>query len=101
MMKLDPANLAAIVAMAVVTYATRAGGLWLLRFVRVTPRVQVSLDAVPVAVLTAVIAPSLAKGGAPDLIAAALTLLAATRLPLIAVLVIGVGSAVVLRQVLG
>ena len=100
-MTLDPANLAAIVAMAVVTYATRIGGLWLLRFVKVTPRVQASLDALPVAVLTAVIAPSLVKGGTPDLIAAALTLLAATRLPLLAVVGIGVGSAVLLRHVIG
>jgi len=100
-MTLDPANLTAIAAMAVVTYATRIGGLWLLRFVKVTPRVQASLDALPVAVLTAVIAPSLVKGGTPDLIAAALTLLAATRLPLLAVVGIGVGSAVLLRHVIG
>lgn len=100
-MKLDPVNLAAILAMAVTTYATRIGGLWLLRFVKVTPRVQASLDALPVAVLTAVIAPSLIKGGMPDLIAAALTLVAAARLPLLAVVVIGVGSAVALRHLLG
>jgi uncharacterized membrane protein len=100
-MKLDPANLAAIVAMALTTYATRIGGLWLLQFVRVTPRVQASLDALPVAVLTAVIAPSLIKGGTPDLIAAALTLLAAARLPLLAAVLIGVGSAVALRHLLG
>lgn len=99
-MKLDPVNLAAIAAMAVATYATRVGGFWLLRFVRVTPRVQASLDALPVAVLTAVIAPSLAKGGTPDLIAAALTLLAASRLPLLCAVLIGVGSAVVLRHLL-
>ncbi len=99
-MTVETANLAAIVAMAVVTYATRIGGLWLLRFVKVTPLVQTSLDALPVAVLTAVIAPSLIKGGTPDLIAAALTLLAASRLPLLAVVVIGVGSAVILRHVL-
>ena len=100
-MTVETANLAAIVAMAVVTYATRIGGLWLLRFVKVTPLVQTSLDALPVAVLTAVIAPSLIKGGAPDMIAAALTLLAASRLPLLAVVVIGVGSAVILRHVFG
>ena len=100
-MTVETANLAAIVAMAVVTYATRIGGLWLLRFVKVTPLVQTSLDALPVAVLTAVIAPSLIKGGAPDLIAAALTLLAASRLPLLAVVVIGVGSAVILRHLMG
>ncbi len=100
-MTLDPLNVAAILAMAVATYATRVGGLWLLRFVRMTPRVQTSLEALPVAVLTAVIAPSLMKGGAPDLIAAAITILAASRLPLLAVVVIGVASAVLLRHLLG
>jgi uncharacterized membrane protein len=101
MMKLDPANLAAIAAMAVATYATRISGLWLLRFVRMTPRVQASLNALPVAVLTAVIAPSLAKGGAADLIAAAITLAAATRLPLLPAVVIGVASAVLSRHLIG
>lgn len=100
-MMLDTLNLAAICAMAVATYATRVGGLWLLRFVKPTPRMQASLDALPVAVLTAVIAPSLFKGGPADLIAASLTLLAATRLPLLPVVVIGVGSVVILRQLLG
>ncbi|MCL4767533.1 MAG: AzlD domain-containing protein [Hyphomicrobiaceae bacterium] len=100
-MTLDPVNLAAIIAMVVATYATRIGGLWLLRFARLTPRMQASFDALPVAVLTALIAPSLVKGGAADLIAAALTLLAATRLPLLPVVVIGVASAVLLRHVMG
>lgn len=64
-MKLDPLNLAAIIAMAVTTYATRVGGLWLLQFVKMTPRVQAALDALPVAVLTAVIAPSSSKAASP------------------------------------
>jgi uncharacterized membrane protein len=99
-MTVDPLNLIAILAMAAATYATRVGGLWLLRFVHVTPRVRASLDALPVAVLTAVIAPSLMKGGPADMIAAAITSLAASRLPLLAVVLIGVGSAVLLRHVL-
>jgi len=98
---LDTSNIAAIFAMAVATYATRVGGLWVLRFFKPTPRIQAALDALPVAVLTAVIAPSLSKGGAADLIAAFLTLLAASRLPLLPVVVIGVGSVVILRQFLG
>lgn len=100
-MTFDTLNLAAILAMAVATYATRVGGLWLLRFVKITPGVQASLDALPVAVLTAVIAPSLVKGGPADLIAAALTLIAASRLPLLPVVVIGVSCCVALRYLLG
>ena len=94
-------NLAAILAMAAATYATRIGGLWLLRLVKVTPRLQTSLDALPVAVLTAVIAPSLARGGPADLIAAAVTLIAAMRLPLLPVVIVGVGTVVLLRHLLG
>jgi len=99
--KLDPANLAAIFAMAVATYATRVSGLWLLRFVRVTPRMQAALDALPVAILTAVIAPSLMKGGPADMLAAAVTLVAAARLPLLAAVILGVSSAVALRHLIG
>jgi len=99
-MSVDPANLAAILAMAVATWFTRVGGLWLFRVVRLTPRSQAALDALPVAVLTAVIAPSLARGGAADLCAAIVTLLAATRLPLLPVVVIGVVSAVLLRNLM-
>lgn len=99
-MIIDPANLAAILAMAVATWCTRVGGLWLLQIVRVSPRGQAALDALPVAVLTAVIAPSLVKGGPADLCAAAVTLIAATRLPLLPVAIIGVVSAVLFRNLM-
>lgn len=100
-MKLDAANLAAIIAMALATYATRVSGLWLLRFVHVTPRMQAALDALPVAILTAVIAPALMKGGTADILAAGVTLLAASRLPLLATVILGVSSAVLLRHLIG
>jgi uncharacterized membrane protein len=90
-------NLLAIVAMAAVTYATRIAGLWFVQAVRPTPLVQAALDAVPVAVLTAVIAPSLMKGGPADMAAAAITALAAFRVPLLPAVVIGVGSVIALR----
>jgi Predicted membrane protein len=99
--KLDAANLAAIIAMALATYATRVSGFWLLRFVRVTPRMQAALDALPVAILTAVIAPALMKGGTADILAAGVTLLAASRLPLLATVILGVSSAVLLRHLIG
>ncbi len=99
-MNVDPVNLAAILGMAVATYATRIAGLWLMRVIRPGPILTSALDAMPVAVLTAVIAPSLAKGGAPDLIAGAITVAAAMRLPLLATVAIGVASAVVLRTLL-
>ncbi|MEZ5776068.1 MAG: AzlD domain-containing protein [Hyphomicrobiaceae bacterium] len=99
-MRLEWANLLAFFAMGVATYATRLGGLWLVAALRPSRTVKAALDAVPVAVLTAVIAPEIVKGGPPDLIAAALTLLAAFRLPLLAAVALGVAAAVALRAVM-
>lgn len=93
-------TLLAILAMTAATYVTRLAGLWLVRAFRPGPRASAALDAVPIAVLTAVIAPTLAKGGSADAAAAAITLAAAFRLPLLAAVVLGVASAVVLRALL-
>jgi uncharacterized membrane protein len=87
--------------MALATLAVRLGGLLLVRWLEPTPAVQAALDALPVAVLTAVIVPGIVKGGPPDLIAAAVTFVAAFRLPLIAVVVVGGVSVVLLRAWLG
>ncbi len=53
-----------ILAAAVATYLTRIGGyLVLSRFKNIPPRVEAGLDAVPIAVLTAIVAPAAATGG--------------------------------------
>jgi uncharacterized membrane protein len=58
------ATLWIILAGAVVTYLTRIGGhLVLSRFQRIHPRIEAALDAVPAAVLTALIAPLTAMAG--------------------------------------
>jgi branched chain amino acid efflux pump len=98
--KLDLVNVLAILAMAIATYATRVSGLFLVRYLRPGPVLQSALNVVPVAVLTAVIAPMLAKGGVADLAAAALTVIAALRLPLLAAVVLGVLAAVGFRALL-
>ena len=90
-----------ILAMAAATYATRTAGLWVVSYLRPTPVLTAALDAVPVAILTAVIVPAIARGGLPDMLAAAVTLLAAFRLPLLATVAVGVVSVVALRAVLG
>ena len=46
-----------ILGMAVAGYATRAGGLWLMRFVPSSPRVEAWLQHLPGTVLIALIAP--------------------------------------------
>lgn len=58
-----------ILAGAVLTYLTRAGGhLVLSRFERVHPRVEAALNAVPAAVLTTLVAPAAATGGPAEII---------------------------------
>lgn len=100
-MTVDPATLAAIAAMAVVTWATRVAGFWFVRFVPLSGRGAAALEAVPAAVLMSVIAPMVFMTGPAETLAAGVTLLAAFRLPLIAAVVAGVGTVVVLRMFLG
>ncbi|MFC6490456.1 AzlD family protein [Nitratireductor sp. GCM10026969] len=59
-----------IIAGAVLTYLTRAGGhLVLSRFPRIHPRVEAGLNAVPAAVLTTLVAPAAMEGGPAELTA--------------------------------
>jgi uncharacterized membrane protein len=87
-----------IAAMALVTYATRIGGLALKDRLKVGPRARAALDAIPPAVLIAVIAPSLLATGWRETAASAVTILAATRLPLIGTVAVGVLAIVALRH---
>jgi len=97
---IDPANLLAIVLMAVVTYLTRIGGYLLLRNRSLGPRAMAVLEAAPGCVLISLIAPVFVSDKPSDLIALALTVIAATRLPLLATVIVGVGSAALLRQLI-
>ena len=98
-MTLDPHNLLAILGMASATYATRLAGLALAGRLQLSPRAQAAFDAIPPAVLVAVIAPSALATGWPETVAALLAALAATRLPLLGVVAVGVAAVVALRAV--
>jgi uncharacterized membrane protein len=98
---LDLPTFAAILAMALVTYATRVAGLFVRLNHAPSPRAQAALDAIPPAVLIAVVAPTMLATGWPETIAAALTALAATRLPLVGTVAFGAASVVALRLALG
>jgi len=100
-MTLTLANLAAILAMALATYATRIAGLWLAARIPRSGRIRAGADALPAAVLTAVIAPMALATGPAETGAAVITALAATRLPLLATVAVGVAAIVVLRMLLG
>ena len=92
----------AIAGMALATYATRASGFYLMRNVNVTGRVKAALDALPPAILMAVIAPAVFLNGWAEMIAGAIAMaVALLRLPLLVVIASGVASVVGLRMVLG
>jgi uncharacterized membrane protein len=92
-----------IVAAAVLTYLTRAGGhLVLSRFERVHPRVEAGLNAVPAAVLTTLVAPAAMQGG-PAEIAALVTGVALSLLGsgMMTIFFVSVAVLIGLRQILG
>jgi uncharacterized membrane protein len=105
-MSVDPTVFLTIAGMAIVTYLTRIAGYLLLAGRRFGPRMSAAFEALPPAVLTAVIAPSvlLDPGGhglravlSPEIIAAAITVIAAYRLPFLVVIALGTGAVVALR----
>ena len=98
-MSLDTTTLAAIVAMALVTYATRVAGLIFAERLVLKGRAKAAFEAIPPAVLVAVIAPTALATGWPETAAAAITMFAALRLPLLATIAVGVASVVALRAV--
>lgn len=98
-MTIDTLNLVAILGMAAVTYFTRIAGLALVGRLNLSPRAQAAFDAIPPAVLIAVIAPSALATGWAETGAALVAALAATRLPLLAVVAVGVATVVALRLV--
>ena len=99
-MSLDTTTLLAIIAMAVVTYFTRVAGLFVADRLVLTGRAKAAFDAIPPAVLVAVIAPTALTTGWAEAAAAAITAMAAFRLPLLATVAVGVVSVVALRSLL-
>ena len=97
-MSVDTTTLLAILAMAVVTYVTRIAGLFVADRLVLTGRAKAAFDAIPPAVLVAVIAPTALTTGWAEAIAAAITALVAFRLPLLATVAVGVAAAGVLRN---
>lgn len=100
-MTLDPHTFLAIAAMAVATVLTRLGGLVLIRFVTIGPKQKRALEAIPPAVLMAVIAPTALVTGPAEPLAALATALVATRLPLLAAVAAGVIVVAVARVFVG
>jgi uncharacterized membrane protein len=99
---IDPIILLAIVLMALATYATRAGGLWLANRFDLSERAGAWLDAIPGAILVSLVAPTVLTGGPAEALAAVAVVAVALKtgsLPLS--MVSGVVAVVVLRSLAG
>ncbi|WP_075996831.1 AzlD family protein [Salaquimonas pukyongi] len=88
-----------IAMLGLVTLATRAAGyLVLARFQRIPAPVQAGLEAVPAAVITTLVLPPALTAGPAEMIAMIAAGLACLRLPPVAVIALGIGLLVMLRQ---
>lgn len=97
---IEPLTLLTIVLMAGATYFTRIAGYLFLRNRTLSPRLVTVMESAPGCVLIAVIAPNFVSGRPADLIALAVTVLAASRLPILPTVVIAILSAGLLRALL-
>ena len=97
-MHFDPITLMAIALMALATYATRAGGLWLANRFDLSERAGEWLDAIPGAILVSLVAPTVLMGGPAEALAAVAVVLVALKTgSLPAAMVTGVGTVLALR----
>lgn len=90
----DPWTLAAILAMAVATFACRAGGYLVFRSITPSPLLRDVLAFIPGTLFMAYVAPAVAHGGAGHLVAAVATaavMIATRSIPL--ALASGIGTA--------
>jgi uncharacterized membrane protein len=100
-MQNEPLTLITILGMALVTYATRAGGFWLMGLVTPSPRIEAWLRQIPGAVLVAIVAPTVLASSLAETLAALATVLVAIRTKnVLAAMVIGVAAVFLLRLIL-
>ena len=91
----------AIAAMALVTFLCRIAGVVLMSHVRLTPRIERGLRALPGSIILATILPATLANGWPAIMAlgAAITVMAITRIDLLG-LAAGLGALSVIRAFL-
>lgn len=97
-MSTDPLVVATILGMAVITYATRVTGLWLMGRVQPTPRLAAWMRQIPGAILVSLVAPAVLSGALADAVAGLATLLVAWRTRnLLLAMVVGIAVVALLR----
>jgi uncharacterized membrane protein len=101
-MAANPEIWIAIAGMALVSYACRAGGYFAMGLVRMTPRVEGWLAAMPSALVAAILARTLASAGPVEIAGVAAAFLVARFLGGdFAGMIAGIGAVAVLRAVGG
>ncbi|MGE0719692.1 MAG: AzlD family protein [Alphaproteobacteria bacterium] len=97
---IDPLALTAIVGMSAATYAMRAGGFWMMRWLPMSRGVEAWLRHIPGCVIISLLAPMVARGGWPEL---AGTVVAAVAMRFarhdLAAIVAGIATVAALRQI--
>ena len=97
-MQIESMTIVTIVGMALVTFATRVGGFWLMRYVTLSPRIEAALRHLAGAVLISIVAPLTLTNGLPSLGATLVTALVAARTQnLLLAILSGVGAVWSLR----
>ncbi|MFP8952990.1 AzlD family protein [Natrialbaceae archaeon A-arb3/5] len=98
---LDPLVVGVILAMAAVTILTKVGGIWLVRHVELSDRLDAGLSVLPGAIVIAILGPELAAGGPAEWAAGGVVLLVMWRTEnILLALVAGVLSVVLFRALL-
>lgn len=99
-MSIDTTAFIAITAMAIVTYLTRIGGLWVMNRVTISPKLEFWLESLPGCILASLVAPAILMNGISEALAGALTAFVAWKSQsFLAALMTGVVSIILLRQV--
>ncbi|MDD7910337.1 MULTISPECIES: AzlD family protein [Pseudovibrio] len=96
----DVMSLWTIFLMGLSTYVTRIAGVYVLRYVTLSGRMEEALKAVPPAIFMSIIAPVAFMTGPAETISAALTAVVAMRAPLLPSICVGVICVAFLRQVI-
>lgn len=99
--QLNPFVVAVIVGMSVATYATKAGGLWLLSRINVSDRVESGLEMLPGAIIISILGPELISAGPAEWSSAAVVLLVMWRTEnVLLALLCGVAAVLIFRNMM-
>lgn len=97
----NPESLLVIAVMALITYAFRGGGYWIMGRVTLSPRMEAGLAYLPGAVITALVVPSMLEAGVPGVFGVAVVAVCMRFRPnLLLAMTMGIVTVWLLRQVL-